>query len=115
MKTSINIEHKESREYAKLLEQSIKVILDKLTGRVEKISVFGSYARGRRDLFTDLDILIIMKSEKPFLERTKGMYGLLSLPVDADILCYTPEELEKMKTRAFIRKILKEEVVLYEK
>ncbi len=106
---------KESREYAKLLEQSIKIILDKLSGRVQKISVFGSYARGRRDLFTDLDILIIMKSQKPFLERTKDIYGLLSLPVDADILCYTPEEMEKMKKRAFMKNILKQEVVLYEK
>jgi len=47
--------------------------------------------------------------------NSEQLVNTLSLPVDADILCYTPEEIERMKTRAFIRKILKEEVVLYEK
>ena len=102
-------------EYIRLLEKSVEKIVKSLSGKVEKVSIFGSYNKRQPDLFTDLDILIIMKTEKPFLERLKEVYSLLSLPVDADILCYTPEEFKKIKRRRFFKKILEDEVVLYEK
>lgn len=56
-----------------------------------------------------------MKTKKPFIERLKEIYPLLSLPVDADIPYYTPEEFEKIKSRGFFEEILKDEVILYEK
>lgn len=80
---------KRREEYSKLLEESLEAIVNKLKGKVERISIFGSYAKGRRDLFTDLDVIIIMRTDKPFIERMKEIYSLLALPVDADILCYT--------------------------
>lgn len=104
------------REYQKLLRYSADEIVAKLShSNVERISLFGSYARGRIDLFTDLDVLVIMDTDKPFLERIAEIYGLLALPVDADILCYTPQEFERMKETAFLKKALADEVVLYEK
>jgi predicted nucleotidyltransferase len=103
------------REHARLLEESVQKIVRVLSGRVEKISLFGSYARGRSDLFTYLDILIIMNTNKSFIDRQKEIYPILALPVDADILCYTPEEVERLKNKGFLKKILTEEVVLYEK
>ena len=102
------------REHARLLEEAVQKTVAMLSGRAEKISLFGSYARGRSDLFTDLDILIIMKTDKSFIDRLKEIYSLLALPVDADILCYTPEEVKRLKNMGFLRKILAEEVVLYE-
>ena len=45
-----------------------------------------------------------MKTNKPFIERMKEIYSLLALPVDADILCYTPEECKKMKV-GFLREV----------
>jgi predicted nucleotidyltransferase len=89
------------REHARLLEESVQKMVKVLRGWVEMISLFGSYARGRSDLFTDLDILIIMKAEKSFVDRVKEIYSLLALPVDADILCYTPEEVERLKNKGF--------------
>lgn len=107
------------KEYKKLLDESLKRLVEKLSGKVDKISLFGSYARsyphGKADLFTDLDILIIGESDKPFVERLGWIYSYLTLPVDADILWYTPEEFEKIKDRGFIRNILKDEIVLYER
>jgi len=104
-------------EYVNLLKTSLTQIIDKLSksDNVKRISLFGSYTRGKADLFTDLDILIIMDTPKPFLERTKEVYALLALPVDADILCYTPEEFEGLKNTPFFQKILAEEIILYEK
>ena len=102
-------------EYVELLKKSVEKVVSELSGKVERISLFGSYPRREPGLFTDLDILIIMRTEKPFLERMKEIYQLLCLPVDSDILCYTPEEFERVKDRGFFKKILREEVVLYEK
>jgi len=83
--------------------------------QVERVGLFGSYARGRADLFTDLDVLVVMRTEEPFVERVKMLYGLLALPVDLDLVCYTPQEFEDLKDRPFLKRILEEEVVLYEK
>jgi predicted nucleotidyltransferase len=109
------MEEDKRREYQKLLKESLERVVKELSSRVEKISVFGSYPKKAPDLFTDLDILIIMKTDKPFLERMREIYSLLALPVDADILCYTPEEFERISKRGFFRRLLREEVVLYEK
>ena len=95
--------------------KALKIIVEKLKDRAEKISVFGSVARGEDGLFSDLDVLIIMHTKLPFLERLKELYTTLELPVDVDILCYTPEEFEKIKKRGFFKKILSEEKVLYER
>ncbi len=108
------LKHEERKEYRDLLKKSTEKIVKELSGKVEKITLFGSYP-GKADLFTDLDILIIMKTEKSFLERMKELYSLLALPVDVDILCYTPAEFERIKHRGFFKKILENGIVLYEK
>ena len=103
--------------YVSLLEQSLHHIVKKLSAleQVERVSLFGSYARGRADLFTDLDILVVMDTDKAFAERLRMLYSLLAVPVDLDLLCYTPLELRSLRERPFLRRILQEEVVLYEK
>lgn len=102
--------------YAGQLEQALAFIVATLSSldEVERISVFGSYARGRADLFTDLDVLVVMNSNEPFLERQGRLYRLLAVSVDLDLLCYTPQEFEALKTRPFLRQVLREEVVIYE-
>jgi predicted nucleotidyltransferase len=104
------------REYRNLLNRSANEITAKLSHlNAERISLFGSYARGRMDIFTDLDVLVIMDTDKSFIERIADIHSLLALPVDVDILCYTPEEFRRMKDTPFLRKALADEVVLYEK
>ena len=104
------------QQYRELLRCSAGGIAARLAAlHVEKVSLFGSYARGSADLFSDLDILVIMNTDKPFIERSGEIHSLLALSVDADVLCYTPEEFRRMRDTPFIKKILKDEVVLYEK
>lgn len=104
-------------QYGKALEQSVAAIQDALTGmpRVQRPIVFGSYAAGRRDLLTDLDILVVMDSALDFVSRTAEMYRHLSVPVDLDLLVYTPEELERSRHRGFLRRALEQGIVIYEK
>lgn len=103
------------KEYVELLKNSIEKVIAELQNKVEKISIFGSYPRRRSDLFSDLDILILMKTDKPFLERLKEIYSLLALPVDADIFCYTPEEFDRLRSKGFFKRMMEEEIVVYEK
>lgn len=101
-------------EYAALLEQSLQQIVEKLSmvKEVKRVSVFGSYARGRVDLFTDLDLLVILQTDKGPVERLQMLYGLIAAPVDIDILCYTPEEFEALKDHGFLKQALGNEKVL---
>ena len=103
--------------YVRLLEAALTSAVDKLQKLegVTHIGVFGSYARGRRDLVTDLDLLVIMDTSMGYVERLRFLYPYLSLPVDVDLLCYTPEEFRALKDQRFFRRILQEEQVLYAK
>ena len=103
--------------YREQLQQSVQTIVEKLRAlaTVHRISLFGSYARGSADLFTDLDVLVIMQSDVSFIERQQQLYQLLGVPVDMDLLCYTPEEFQKIRDGAFFRHALQDEIVLYEK
>ncbi len=105
------------KEYVELLKASVEKVKRELCHRsdIKRVSLFGSYAQGRADLFTDLDILIVMDSDKSFIDRLREIYASLSLPVAADIICYTVEEFDQMKQRGFLKQVLAQEVVLYEK
>jgi predicted nucleotidyltransferase len=82
---------------------------------VERAVLFGSYAEGRRDLFTDLDILIVVESPLDYVTRTAEMYSYLSSSVDLDLLVYTPEELARNRDRPFVRQALEKGRTIYEK
>jgi len=49
--------------------------------QVQRVILFGSYAKGRRDLFTDLDILVIMDSDQDFITRSAAVRQILETSV----------------------------------
>jgi len=112
----IDIKQKRA-DYLRSLENSLVNVTHRLRSMPEVIRVilFGSYADGRRDLFTDLDILVIMDTEKSYLQRTADLYQALQVDVDMDLFVYTPLEIKQMRDRSFIRQALKNGKVLYEK
>lgn len=80
-----------------------------------KIILFGSAARGDLGLMSDIDLLVIVNSDKNFIERTAEIYKLIQ-PSEVDILIYTPDEFEKMKKdNLFIQHILKKGKILFER
>jgi len=79
-----------------------------------KVILFGSMVRDNAGLSSDLDILIVMDSDLDFIERTADIFHRLKPKVGADIMVYTPEELSRMKTNPFIRRVMAEGRVLYE-
>lgn len=83
-----------------------------------KIILFGSYARGNATVDSDVDLLVIAKSDEPPTKRSIPLYRELGdYMVPLDIIVRTPEEIEKYKEAPYslIHAALKEGVTLYER
>jgi predicted nucleotidyltransferase len=104
-------------EYVALLEKALEDVVKQLQAidGVSRVSLFGSFARDRRDLFTDLDVLVVMDTSMSFVDRLRFLYSKVNVPVDLDMLCYTPQEFQLLKGSGGLRRILQEEQVLYER
>jgi predicted nucleotidyltransferase len=112
----IELDQRRTR-YASALEHALAEIVARLSRmpEVERVILFGSYATGRRDLFTDLDVLVVLHSDQDFVHRTAELYRQVAQDVDMDLLAYTPEEFEAQRSRGFVRRALETGRVLYEK
>ncbi len=81
----------------------MRTILDEIVGRIanafnpEKIIIFGSHAYGRPTEKSDIDILVIMESNKREIERMVEVSRLVRdyhKKIDFDILVKTPAEVK---------------------
>jgi predicted nucleotidyltransferase len=70
-------------------EAEVKRVLD---GRVEAAYIFGSYGTSEFGRDSDIDMMLVVKTEKPFLDRAMGFGDLLDIVPSMDLLVYTPEE-----------------------
>jgi predicted nucleotidyltransferase len=114
----VDVELKQKRrQYSQYLDEALEKIICRSSQiqEIEKIILFGSYAAGRRDLFTDLDLIVIMATEQDLIHRTTDLYQKLQVGVDMDLLVYTPEEFEKNRESGFLRHALETGRVVYEK
>lgn len=82
----------------------------------EKILLFGSMAQGTHDEHSDVDIILIYRTNKRFLDRLKELYTAWEIPKAVDILAYTPEEFETMMNEnAFVQDSVLTGKVIYER
>ena len=82
-----------------------------------KAVVFGSVARGEPSPHSDVDLILVQRTDKRFLDRYEGLLCDLgrAFPYAAiEALIYTPEEMEWMRKRRFIATALGEGKVIYE-
>ena len=84
--------------------------------KVKQAFLFGSSARRTETRKSDLDLMIILESRRRFFDRFDAFNEIFSLLKGkaVDLLIYTPEELQKISDRPFIRSILKEGRLIYE-
>lgn len=84
--------------------------------RARKAIIFGSVARGNADEWSDLDIVIVADTSRPFLERYLEFEGIYDVWRRLDLLVYTPEEFAEMQRqeRPFIEYVIREGVVIHE-
>lgn len=98
------------------LEAWLPGALERLAGLgVERVLLFGSWARGSASRRSDLDLLLVWPTTLPPLERIGQVLELLrDAPLPLEVIAYTPEELEARKDLPFLRGVLREAKVLYE-
>lgn len=62
----------------------------------QRAVAFGSYARGRADAYSDLDLVVVIPTDLPRLARGPLIAELLdALPVPVDPVVLTPAEYEE--------------------
>ena len=83
--------------YGELISpQTIDAVVERIARHFapQRIILFGSYASGQPTPDSDLDLLIIMKSDLPRQERATPIRLLFRpTPCAMDFLVYTPEEI----------------------
>ena len=70
----------------------------------EKIILFGSITRQDWDEESDVDIIVVYNTDKPFLDRLKELYVSWDIPKAVDILAYTPSEYDAMLVNNYFLK-----------
>jgi predicted nucleotidyltransferase len=99
----------------KELDRVLKVIKNQY--QPEKVFLFGSLVNGKVHEWSDIDLMIIKKTERRPVERCLELSRLIQPRVGIDLFIYTPEEFKVLKREKFshLLTILETGKVLYEK
>ncbi|MBM4373242.1 MAG: nucleotidyltransferase domain-containing protein [Deltaproteobacteria bacterium] len=91
----IEVLHAPPRIPPAVLEERIRRYLDGTA--VREAWLFGSYAAGTADAWSDVDLVLVEATDAPFVERGMAHLPLLDLGVPVDLIVYTPEEFDRMR------------------
>jgi predicted nucleotidyltransferase len=98
----------------------IREIVEKLVAdyRPQKVILFGSYARGRQQQHSDIDLLIIKETRQRFIDRWTAVRRILSdanRTIPLETLVLTPEEVSVRLARGdhFLAEIIEKGKLLY--
>lgn len=83
--------------------------------KLERMILFGSYARGKTHRFSDVDLIVVSPRfrRKNIAERASPLYLEWDLDLPVDFLCYTPEEFETLSKRpSLVREALEEGITI---
>ena len=80
-----------------------------------RLGYFGSYARGDWGVGSDLDLVAVLSDCSEPFERRNLSWSLNSLPVPAELLVYTEQELHRLRQENahFVRTLDREVVWVY--
>ena len=96
-----------SRAIARWVETRLPALLRR--HRVDAAYLFGSWARGEADSLSDVDLIVVAPSRRPFVDRFHDYPDLLRAPSSLELLIYTPDEFAReRRTNRFLRHVLRE-------
>ena len=109
------LQKKEERKAALMRSLELAVSRLKAMGAI-KIVLFGSLARDDVDIYSDLDLLVVMPSERTGKQWSRRIYEDVDLAVAHDLFVYSQSELEaQLKESSFLADVLEHGRVVYEK
>lgn len=83
-------------EIESYLKEAVRRIIDNFNP--EKIILFGSYAYGQPTADSDMDLMVVMKTdEKPHKRAVPVSKALKGIGIPKDIIVKTPEEFDRFK------------------
>jgi uncharacterized protein len=108
------------KKLKKISAKHIQAIIEQITSAYdpEKIILFGSYAYGKPNAWSDLDLLVIMNAPKGEVETALAMRKMLPpYPFSIDILVRSAKTIEKRKALGdgFLQEITQQGKVVYER
>ena len=97
-------------------------LMDTIVNRIadnyqpDKIILFGSCARGNAGKNSDIDLLIVKKTDLDMHQRILEIQDIVPHNFPLDIIVYTPEEFEENKNNkwSFLYGVMKEGKIIYE-
>jgi predicted nucleotidyltransferase len=103
-------------ERKKKLETALKTIKHQLIKLgAKKIILFGSLNKDDIDIYSDLDLLVIMPSIKTGKEWMDFIYKNLEREIASDIIVYNENEFENNKNEnSFLSEIINSGKIIYE-
>ena len=84
----------------------------------DKIILFGSYANGNINEYSDIDLVVIKDTKARFIDRLHAVSSIAKPHLGVNFLVYTPDEIRDMKERNhyfFVEEILKKGKLIYER
>ncbi len=111
---------KNPKKLKKISAKHIQAVIEQITSTYdpEKIILFGSYAYGKPNAWSDLDLLVIMDAPKGEVETALAMRKMLPpYPFSIDILVRSAKTIEKRKALGdgFLQEITQQGKVVYER
>ncbi|MBU2447322.1 MAG: nucleotidyltransferase domain-containing protein [Bacteroidetes bacterium] len=110
----IEMRKKNNKVSMKLIREIAKRIAEKFD--VEKIILFGSYANGVTDENSDVDLLIVMNTDKRPIEQRYEIYrSLTPIHFALDIIVRTEDEIKKRIPQGdwFLKEVIESGKILY--
>ena len=102
-------------ELAEELDRLVPMIIERYDPNL--LLLFGSFASGHVQEWSDLDLVVVAESTLPFSRRLDHFYRSVLPRVGLDALVYTPSEWADLRHgRRFVKEeIVKKGVVIYER
>lgn len=100
---------------ARLARELQRIVARLVEAGAQKVVLFGSAARGDVGSSSDIDLIIVQETDRPFAARSEEALRLTGPRVATDILVYTPAEFTQLQSsNAFIQRALREGTIVYE-
>ncbi|MDI7269280.1 MAG: nucleotidyltransferase domain-containing protein [Myxococcota bacterium] len=81
---------------------------------VRRVVLFGSLAEGRVRRASDVDLVVVVDTDRRFLDRLDDLYRALCPRVALDLLALTPAEFQRLATESpWLRRALARGRVLH--
>ena len=105
-------------KFKRVSRKQINAVVRKIVDEFnpEKVILFGSYAYGKPNVDSDVDLLVVMQSNEHRAQReVKILRKLLDVPFPMDLLVRTPREIDSRLNDEdyFMREVIQQGRVLY--